>query len=191
MGKASFWDRLAKGYDDEIGQDTVAITRKYLRSDDRVLDFGCARGAYTAAFAPNVKEIRGIDISPKMIELARASNHGLRFDVGGIEDVQDTFDVVLALNVLHLVDDLERTLLRIDEILKPGGRFVSVTSCMKTNLLLRVAGLVARLSGAFSGPGFTPSELKATIAIRFDIAETVHFEKHHVLIAATKRGGGA
>ena len=71
MKKDKFWDLLAKNYDDEVGEQTTKLTKKYLRKNDTVLDYGCARGAYTIALAGDVKEIRGIDISPKMIELAK------------------------------------------------------------------------------------------------------------------------
>lgn len=65
----SFWDKQAKGYDGSEDQFDPAFkiivekTRKYLRPDDVVLDFGCATGSKTLEIAKNVKEIHGMDIS--------------------------------------------------------------------------------------------------------------------------------
>ena len=48
----------------------VEYTKKYLSGSEIVLDYGCATGTKTFELAGNVKEIQGIDISSKMIEIA-------------------------------------------------------------------------------------------------------------------------
>lgn len=188
MDKVKFWDRLAARYDDEVGEETTAISRKYLRKDDTVLDYGCARGAYTVALADAVKEIRGIDISPKMIELARAKSEGIEFQTATIFDIEEEYDVVLAFNILHLVEDTERVLLKIDQILKPGGRFVSVTTCMNEQLMLRIAAFFTHLFGILYVSRFSTAELESLISQRFEVVETRKFTPHHILIVAKKTG---
>ena len=89
MDNVKFWNRLADNYDDEVGEETTAITRTYLRKDDIVLDYGCATGAYTVALAGDVAEIRGIDISPRMIELAK------EVDVAVLASGDGDFDLVV------------------------------------------------------------------------------------------------
>ena len=79
MKKDKFWNWLAKNYDDEVGEQTTELTKKYLSKNDTVLDYGCARGAYTIALAGDVKEIRGIDISSKMIEIAKNKSKDISF----------------------------------------------------------------------------------------------------------------
>lgn len=187
MENVKFWDRLARNYDDEVGEETTAITRKYLRKDDTVLDYGCARGAYTIALADDVKEIRGIDISPKMIELARARSEKIRFETATIFDIEEQFDVILAYNLLHLVEDTEKVLHKIDQNLKPGGRFVSVTTCMNEQLMLRIAGFFTRLFGILYLRMLTTSEMENLISRRFEIVETKKFTPHHILIVAKKQ----
>lgn len=186
MKKVKFWNWLAKRYDDEVGEETVGITKKYLTKTDTVLDYGCARGAYTIALADEVKEIDGIDISPKMIELAKEKSKEIDFNVATIFDIDDTYDVVLAFNILHLLEDVEAAIQKIDELLKPNGRFVSVTTCMKENLLLRIAGSIFRVFTPLYVRKFKVSELKELISGRFEIVETKHFSAHHVLIVARK-----
>ena len=186
MKKEKFWNWLAKNYDDEVGEQTVELTKKYLGKSDTVLDYGCARGAYTIALAGDVNEIRGIDISPKMIEIAESNSNDISFEKATIFDINEKYDVVLAFNLLHLLEDTERIIQKIDEILKPGGRFISVTTCMKEKLLLRIAGFFINIFGVLYVRMFKISELKKMISIRFNIVETEKFSPHHILIVAKK-----
>jgi ubiquinone/menaquinone biosynthesis C-methylase UbiE len=139
-----FWDRLAGGYDrqNESGDvedaDLVRRIRPHLHPCDIALDYGCATGTWTLALANSVTEIHGLDISAKMIDLARAKAEArqvdnARFAQGTIFDdglAAGSFDAILALNILHLLDDLPRVAGRIHHLLKPGGRFISVTPCL-------------------------------------------------------------
>ncbi len=186
MKKDKFWDLLAKNYDDEVGEQTTKLTKKYLRKNDTVLDYGCARGAYTIALAGDVKEIRGIDISPKMIELAKIKSKDISFKKATIFDIDEKYDVVLAFNLLHLLEDTEKVIKKIDEILKPGGRFISATACMKENVLLRIFGFFISIFGIIYVRKFKISELKKLISTRFDIVEIKEFSPHDILIVAKK-----
>ena len=110
MKKDKFWNWLAKNYDDEVGEQTTELTKKYLSKNDTVLDYGCARGAYTIALAGDVKEIRGIDISSKMIEIAKNKSKNISFKKATIFDINEKYDVVLAFNLLHLLEDAEKVI---------------------------------------------------------------------------------
>lgn len=138
-----FWDRIAKNYNNPVEPDTeiyraVEITRNYLKHSDIALDYGCATGTITAEIAKHVHTIHAIDISANMIELA-TSNASVRqlenihFAHTTIVDERyqpDSFDVILAFNILHLLDDAQSAVHRINELLKPGGLFISTTACM-------------------------------------------------------------
>lgn len=186
MKKDKFWNLIAKNYGDEVGEQTTKLTKKYLRKNDTVLDYGCARGAYTIALAGDVKEIRGIDISPKMIELAKIKSKDISFKKATIFDIDEKYDVVLAFNLLHLLEDTEKVIKKIDEILKPGGRFISATACMKENVLLRIFGFFISIFGIIYVRKFKISELKKLISTRFDIVEIKEFSPHDILIVAKK-----
>ena len=41
-----------------------------------------------------------------------------------------TFDGILAFYILHLLEDSQMVIQRINELLKPGGLIISVTPCM-------------------------------------------------------------
>ena len=85
-----------------------------------------------------MKEIHGIDISSKMIEAAKRKAgerkiENVDFAQATIFDERyrrESFDVILALNIMHLVEDAQKVMQRIYELLKPGGLIISSTACL-------------------------------------------------------------
>ena len=123
-----------------------------------------------------------------MIELARQRNEGIRFEQASIFDIKGSFDVVLAYNVLHVVEDAESVAARIEEILKDGGRFVSVTPCMQEQGALRAVAFLMGALRILQVRSFSIEELRAIIGARFGIVEIQNLSPHHVLIVARKGG---
>jgi 2-polyprenyl-3-methyl-5-hydroxy-6-metoxy-1,4-benzoquinol methylase len=122
----------------EIHRENLRKTKKYLNPGDVVLDFGCGTGNQSIGVAGDVKEVYGIDISSKMIEIAKLKldpdknpnvhfTHTTLFD-GRLKN--ESFDVILAFNILHYLEDTQEVMRRINELLKPGGFFISSTECM-------------------------------------------------------------
>jgi len=76
---AKIWDRFADGYakqpieDLESYEIKLKLTRKYLLPErtKTVLEFGCGTGGTALLHAPYAKSIHAIDISPRMIEIAK------------------------------------------------------------------------------------------------------------------------
>jgi len=83
-----------------------------------------------------VNEIIGIDISRKMIDIAKNKAkvvENIVFYTSTLEEFNakaESFDAVLALSVLHLLDNRTETIESVYQILKPGGVFVTSTVCM-------------------------------------------------------------
>ncbi|MDA0786158.1 MAG: methyltransferase domain-containing protein [Proteobacteria bacterium] len=141
---SKFWDRHAARYakspisDEDSYQQKLKITREYLRPDMELLEFGCGTGSTALVHAPLVKHIRATDISLKMIEIARAKANAQRvtnvdFEVAAIDDLNnpdETYDAVLGLSILHLLEDRDAAISRVRAMLKPGGVFVSSTACL-------------------------------------------------------------
>ena len=75
---------------------------------------------------------------------------------------RESFDVVLAFAVLHLLEEAPEVLLRIDELLKPGGLLLSVTPCLgeKGTLPVRSLMLLVRLAGRL---GLMPPVWRPTV----------------------------
>jgi 2-polyprenyl-3-methyl-5-hydroxy-6-metoxy-1,4-benzoquinol methylase len=139
-----FWDRIAERYarkavpNESVYQEKLRITRTYLTPEMAVLEFGCGSGTTSISHAAFVRQINGIDSSAKMIQIARAkaaaaSIANATFEQASIESYNspdETYDAVLALSVLHLLEDKLASLRKIHRLLKPGGVFVSSTPCL-------------------------------------------------------------
>ena len=80
------------------------MDRALLRPEYRVLDLGCGIGRITAAIAPKVQTVLGIDISPGMIAEARRrypTTIHLQFEVTdgfGIRGEEDSLDLIIAID---------------------------------------------------------------------------------------------
>ena len=103
-------------------------------NDKLVLDAGCGPGVYTEWLLDHGASVIAVDVSPKMIELAkkRIGNRAniqladLRKPLPFIEDA--SIDVVLSPLVLDYIKDWQSPFKEFFRILKPGGAFVfSVT----------------------------------------------------------------
>jgi ubiquinone/menaquinone biosynthesis C-methylase UbiE len=139
-----FWDRIARRYarqpvaDEAAYRTKLAKTQEYLRPDMEVLEFGCGTGSTALVHAPHVRHIRATDISEKMLEIARdkaaaAKIDNVTFEQAAIDDFQapdESFDVVLGHSILHLLHDRDAVIAKVHRMLKPGGAFVSSTTCI-------------------------------------------------------------
>jgi len=95
-----------------------------------MLDLGCGSGLGGAAFRPCVDWLVGVDLSPAMIEVARAKGLYDRLSVGEIgaflrEEAANhaAFQLVLAADVFVYCADLAPVAVATAAILAPGGLF--------------------------------------------------------------------
>jgi 2-polyprenyl-3-methyl-5-hydroxy-6-metoxy-1,4-benzoquinol methylase len=137
------WDRLSANWDKPgvgLGENDIRLigkVKKYLGPAASVLDYGCATGSIALDLAGSVKDVRGIDISSKMIAIANTktaergvSNAGFTRAAIFDESLEKaSFDAVLCFSTLHLIENLPQVFQRINALLKPGGFFISATPC--------------------------------------------------------------
>lgn len=91
-----------------------------------VADIGCGTGRVTAHLASLGLAVSGIDLSPRMIEVARRSHPGLRFQVGSmlaLDLPDDALGGVLAwYSTIHLPDErLPGAFAEFYRVLAPAG----------------------------------------------------------------------
>jgi ubiquinone/menaquinone biosynthesis C-methylase UbiE len=149
MNKAeTFWNKQAKRFDDSqkqfeaASQEIISKTKEYLNANDSVLDFGCATGTKTLELARGIKHIHGLDISAEMISAAikkknKANVMNVSFSQGTIfnDDLEKaSFEKIIAYSIIHLLEDSEKVIQRIYELLKPGGLFISETACFNDRM---------------------------------------------------------
>lgn len=176
---ARFWDRIAKRYAAAPIKDEAAYARKleatraHFRPDMDVLELGCGTGSTALLHAPYVKRIRATDISPKMLQIARAKAaqagvDNVTFEEAAIDTMAlepASWDAVLALSVLHLLADKEAAIAKVYAALKPGGVFVTSTACLgDTMAFLKYVAPLGRTLGFLPLVRvFTAAELEARI----------------------------
>ena len=198
-----FWDRIAKRYEKKpVGDEAaysrkLAMTREYFRPDMDVLEIGCGTGSTAIAHAPYVRHIRATDLSEKMIEIARgkaaaAGVKNVTFEALAVEDLDvanESVDAVLALSLLHLLEDREAAIARIRDMLKSGGIFVSNTVCLGDSMKwFRFVGPIGRWLGVFPLVRvFTSDELDECLTrAGFDIEHEWRPDKRVTFIIARK-----
>jgi ubiquinone/menaquinone biosynthesis C-methylase UbiE len=139
-----FWDKRAEKYaqrpvaDQETYEKKLEITRTWFRPDSSVLEMGCGTGSTALAHAPHVGHILATDSSPAMIDIARrkaeaAAIGNVTFETRAVSDhvlQESCYDVIMAHNLLHLLEDPAAAIAAAYQGLKPGGVFVTSTACI-------------------------------------------------------------
>jgi ubiquinone/menaquinone biosynthesis C-methylase UbiE len=130
----------AHGHPQQLLEYRLALVRNLARPGpaDVVLDLGCGNGHHLLALAPDVAGGIGIDVSPGMIELARARLRGspakanvgtanLAFEVDNAEELKaiadQSVDLAICIGTFEHILDKQAALASIYRVLKPGGRF--------------------------------------------------------------------
>jgi ubiquinone/menaquinone biosynthesis C-methylase UbiE len=109
----------------------LAELRPLLANRSKALDFGCGVGRLTRALLKHFGEAHGVDISAKMIEIARRSTPGCHFHLNNSQDLSlfadETFDFVYSNRVLqHMPSQviIENYIREFFRITVPGGLVV-------------------------------------------------------------------
>ena len=117
------------------------------RRGEAVLDLATGTGDIAFVFAARGARVVGLDITNRMIELARAKTSvgsGTAFLVGDMLALPfpaSSFDIVTTGYGLRNVPDLPRAVDEILRVLKPGGRAVSLDFDRPSNRLVRTVYL--------------------------------------------------
>ncbi len=162
----TFWDRFAGIYD--IGQSLnykvlkgfEKTTEQLVPRGAKVLDTAAGTGRLTFAAAKNAEKVICTDVSMPMLEQAmkkakRNSIYNVEFDVRDIYNLKDddeTYDIVMAGNVLHLLDEPEKALKELWRVTKRGGMLLLPTYlCRKESPVLKLYRLLGfRQSSEFT-----------------------------------------
>ena len=112
-------------------EDYPYIEKELLEEDFKdLLDCGCGTGAMISLLYEKMpdKNYTGIDITPKMIEAAKAKNlERVDWVVGDCENLpfdDDSFDVVICTNSFHHYPNPQKFFDSVFRVLKSGGRLI-------------------------------------------------------------------
>jgi SAM-dependent methyltransferase len=152
---AALWDDYADTFDDDPDHGLTDPEVRAAWSDlmlgllppapASIADLGCGTGTLSVLLASHGYAVTGLDISERMLHLARAKAVSasaevtfIQGDAGSPALEPGAFDVVLARHVLWVFEDADAVLDRWLALLRPGGRLVLVEGRWSTG-----AGLTA------------------------------------------------
>jgi ubiquinone/menaquinone biosynthesis C-methylase UbiE len=137
------WDQAAQWYDTLVGlkgseyQTAVifpgALQLMQLKKGATVLDLACGQGVFSRYLSQRKMKVTGLDTSEEMIRFAQTrSDLAVRFEHADAQDPKalqgKTFDAVVCLLALQNIESLLPVMRNVKRWLKPGGRFVMVTT---------------------------------------------------------------
>ncbi len=111
--------------------------------DQRVLDLATGTGDIAFGLAARGADVVGLDLTARMIALARAKNRAgcaVRFIVGDMLALpfpSATFDAATVGYGLRNVPDLDAAIDEVSRVIKPGGRLVSLDFNRPANAVIR------------------------------------------------------
>lgn len=142
-------DRLAPERDSWIRRNSYYYEQDYrymqflVPEGLRILDLGCGTGRLLAKLKPSYGV--GVDMSPRMIDVAKQEHANLEFKVGDVEDagfidsLSGPFDVIVLSDTIGALDDCQATLAHLQRLCTPDTRIIAAYYSRLWNPILQVA----------------------------------------------------
>ena len=160
-----FWSNFAKFYDaaealnGKVYREMCGLTVKLVPFHSKVLECAGGTGELSLAAAAKADSVVCTDNSEKMLSVARqkAEKRGagnIRFaraNIFHLEYEDESFDAVIAGNILHLLKNPENAVKELYRVTKPGGKILLPT--FMTSEKTKISGA---LLGAYKKLGFEP-----------------------------------
>jgi SAM-dependent methyltransferase len=144
------WSKLVGGH-----ASAKVLVNEYIqpRVGARILDIGCGPGGIVSYLPPS--DYLGFDLNPRYIEMAKRRSPNAHFVCERVSQFslakEQKFDLVLALGIVHHLDDSEaRQLFQIaHDALAPGGRLVTMDGVYSDGQSPAARWLLARDRGEY------------------------------------------
>ena len=156
--KKTFWDRTAKSYDHFMKKDHKAYKQMYsliypVVRHKQVLELATGTGLIAKHVVRSADHIEATDASQEMIKQAKQGVKSTKLyfsvqDMFHLPYAEQSFDVVIVSNALHIVPEPERALAEIRRVLKEDGVLVAPTFTHADNAFFgKVKAFFMKLAG--------------------------------------------
>ena len=186
----SFFDRLAPGWDAELIRNDEVINlildHAAVTQGKDILDVACGTGVLIPDYLKrNVASVTGIDISPKMAELARRKfpQESVSILCGDVETVEfdRQFDCIVVYNAFPHFPDPERLIRILSEKLRDGGTLTVAHGMSREKIDAHHHGAASHVSN-----GLMPAEDLAAIFRKHLQVTTVLSDERMYQVAGQK-----
>ncbi|UCG57064.1 MAG: class I SAM-dependent methyltransferase [Phycisphaerales bacterium] len=130
-----------------VAKKDYETTRRYLleflrvSNQDDVLEIGCGPGVWTDHVSGLCRRITAIDISGKMLMLAktRAVGDNVTFKQANFDEFEDsqTYDRIFSVRAIEYSPDIERTVMKMHAMTREGGTTTTITKTWPTLITVR------------------------------------------------------
>lgn len=127
--------------------------KNHVSKDDVVLECACGTGLLTLPMAQICKELIATDYSDGMLKQVQkkvgeyANTKIQKASILEIPFEDNKFDVVVAANVIHLLDEPEKALAEMKRVCKPGGKLIIPTYVNKESKNSMIAAKLLSMLG--------------------------------------------
>ncbi len=134
------WDKLAFCYDlfanvinRRANKKLCQVVESLISADDDVLECACGTGLLTGCMAKKCKSLIATDFSEKMIFRSQkkySKYTNVKFqkaDIMKLDFADESFDVVVAANVIHLLEKPLEALAEVERVCKRCGKIIIPT----------------------------------------------------------------
>jgi len=135
-----FWDTVAPFYtlfeniyNGKVNKQLQAEAASLIHASDLVLECACGAGMLSVPIAQNCRKLIATDYSAGMLSQTKKACKKLsnvtlrRADIMHLNCRDNSFDKVVAGNVIHLLDDPAAALSELLRVCKPGGKLIIPT----------------------------------------------------------------
>ena len=154
----NFWDKNADRYDRFMRKDRAAYEKMYaliqpVVKAKTVLELATGTGLIAKHIVNAAAHIEATDASPEMIAEAKRDNQSAKLhfsvqDMFRLPYAEESFDVVIVSNALHIVPQPEKALAEIHRVLKEDGVLIAPTFTHAGNSFSgRVRAFFMKLAG--------------------------------------------
>ncbi|MGI6573278.1 MAG: class I SAM-dependent methyltransferase [Fermentimonas sp.] len=156
-----FWDRVAGIYDIFVNVINAKTHRRLcdeitrlIEPTDIVLECACGTGMLTKVIAPQCTKLIATDFSTKMLQRTKKkcknfTNIDFRTDdITSLDFETDSFDKVVAGNVIHLLQYPRKALREMERVCRPGGKLI-VPTYIVTSKQEKITRIYGKMGAGF------------------------------------------